>query len=70
MALLAEDKCLDAGGRVSDISWACEAASGASASLWSLVNPALAATVVAVIGIPVYLAVNAAARRLLAGAGA
>ena len=58
-ALLAQDACLDAGGRVSDSAWACEMASGASASLWTLVGPAALAAVALVVGLPVYLAADA-----------
>lgn len=61
---LAEDRCLDAGGRVSDASWSCEVASGAVSSLWGLVTPGIAA-VAALAGIPVYLAVFVLGRRWL-----
>jgi len=59
IALLAEDRCLDDGGRLSDVPWSCEFSTGAVASLWSLVTPAIAGTVAAVVAIPVYFAVSA-----------
>jgi hypothetical protein len=61
---LAEDRCLDAGGRVSGAAWSCQDASGAVGSLWSLVTPGVAAAAV-VVGIAVYLAASALGRRWL-----
>jgi hypothetical protein len=61
---LAEDRCLDAGGRVSDTAWSCEAASGAVSSLWAFATPGIIAVAVFV-GIPVYFAVTALGRRWL-----
>lgn len=60
---LAEDRCLRAGGRVSDAAWSCETASGVVQSLWSFVTPGIIALAVLVIGIPVYLAVAVLGRR-------
>jgi len=54
---------------VSDAAWACELASGASASLWSLVSPGMAVLVVLAVGVPVYLAANALGRRLIVACG-
>jgi hypothetical protein len=59
---LAEDRCLDAGGRLSDTAWTCEVASGAISSLWEWVTPGIIAVAVSV-GIPVYLAVTVFGRR-------
>jgi hypothetical protein len=61
---LAEDRCLDLGGRVSDSAWSCQAAGGAAVSLWSLVTPGIAA-LMAITGVLVYLAANALGRRWL-----
>jgi hypothetical protein len=66
---LAEDICRDGGGRVSDAAWVCEMASGASASLWSLLSPGVAGLAILAVGIPVYFAVNAAGRRILVACG-
>ena len=66
---LAGDSCLDRGGRVSDTAWVCELASGASASLWSLVSPVTIAIVVLAVGIPVSFAVNAIGRRFITACG-
>lgn len=63
-SLLAGQRCAEDGGRVSEVTWACEFASGA-ASLWSLVSPLDAAIAVLLVGVPVYLVANAAARRLM-----
>ena len=67
--VLAQGRCLDAGGKVSDAAWACEMASGASASLWSLVSPGMAVLVVLAVGVPVYVAANAVGRRLIVACG-
>lgn len=64
-SLLAGNRCVEGGGRVSDVSWACELASGGASSLWSLVSPLDAAIAILVVGVPVYLAANAGARRLM-----
>jgi hypothetical protein len=68
-AFLAEDACRDAGGRVSDTAWSCELASGAGASLWSLLTPGATALAVLVVGVPVALAANALGRRLIVACG-
>lgn len=67
--LVAEDRCRDAGGRVSEAAWVCELASGASSSLWSLVSPGVIAIAVVAIGVPVYFVVNALGRRFIAACG-
>jgi hypothetical protein len=61
---LAEDRCLDLGGRVSDTAWSCLDASGAVSALWGLVSPEMYA-VASVVGIAVYFAVAALGRRWL-----
>ena len=61
---LAENRCLDSGGRVSDAAWSCQAASGAVSSLWGLVTPGILATAL-LAGIPVYFAVSVLGRRWL-----
>lgn len=61
---LAGDRCLDAGGRLSDSAWTCEAASGAVGSLWGLMSPGIVAVAVFV-GIPVYFTVTMVGRRWL-----
>jgi hypothetical protein len=63
---LAGNRCAESGGRVSDVMWVCEGPSGA-ASLWSLVAPLDAAIAFLVVGVPVYAAANALARRLMRG---
>lgn len=67
--LVAEDACRDGGGRVSDAAWACELASGASASLWSFVSPGAMALAALAIGVPVALVVNALGRRFIVACG-
>jgi hypothetical protein len=69
LALIAEDGCLDGGGRVNDVAWICEVASGASVSIWSLVSPSAIGLVVLAIGIPVYLGTNAIGGRVIAAYG-
>jgi hypothetical protein len=64
LALIAQDRCLDGGGRVSDVAWVCEAASGVGVSVWSLVSPVAVGLVALAVGIPVYFGVNAMVRRL------
>jgi hypothetical protein len=59
---LAGDRCLDAGGRLSDTAWTCEVASGAISSLWGLVTPGIVA-VAAFVCIPVYFGVTVLGRR-------
>jgi hypothetical protein len=61
---LAGDRCLDAGGKLSDAAWTCDVASGASSSLWGLVTPGILAMAVFA-GILVYSAVTVIARRWL-----
>ena len=62
--LLAENRCLDGGGRASDTAWSCQAASGAISSLWALVTPGIAAAAV-LVGIAAYLALSFVGRRWL-----
>jgi len=62
--LVAERNCVDSGGRASDAAWSCEAASGASSSLWLLVTPGVAAVAI-LVGLAVYFAVTALGRRWL-----
>lgn len=64
--LLAEDRCLDAGGRVSDSAWMCETAAGLSPSIWSLVSALDIGLVAVAVGLPVYVIVNAVIGRLTA----
>ena len=68
-AFLAEERCIDSGGRVSDTAWSCETAAGAIESLWALVTPGAAALVIVAIGVPVYLAVVAVGRRWIFAQG-
>jgi hypothetical protein len=63
-SLLASKRCVEGGGRVGDVTWACELATG-GVSLWSLVSPLDAAIAILVVGVPVYLLANAVARRLM-----
>ena len=58
----AEDRCLDAGGQLSDAAWTCEVASGAISSLWALVTPGISA-LACMVGVPVYFAVTVLGRR-------
>lgn len=67
--LVAEGSCRDAGGRLSEAAWTCDMASGASASLWTLVSPWTLAGVALVVGVPVFLAVNAIGRRFIVACG-
>ena len=62
---IAEGRCLDAGGRLSDVSWACETPWGSLSPLWNLITPGVVATMVIVVGVPVYFAVAYAGRRWL-----
>ena len=59
---LAEDRCLDAGGRLSDTAWTCQIDTGAILSLWQFVTPGIIAMAV-LIGVPVYFAVTVLGRR-------
>jgi threonine/homoserine/homoserine lactone efflux protein len=60
--LLAEDRCLDAGGKLSDTAWTCEVNSGTISSLWGLVTAGITAVAVFV-GVLVYFAVTFFGRR-------
>lgn len=68
-AFLAEDACLDRGGRVSDASWACELASGGAVSLWSLLSPSAVALGALAVGVPVAFVVNAIGKRFIVACG-
>lgn len=59
---LAEDRCLDTGGRLSDTAWICQTDPGAIISLWQFVTPGIVAMAV-LVGIPVYFAVAVFGRR-------
>jgi hypothetical protein len=63
LALVAQDRCLDIGGRVSDAAWVCEVASS-SVSIWSLVSPSAIGWVALGVGLPVYFGVNSIARHV------
>jgi hypothetical protein len=69
LALIAQDGCLDGGGRVSDGAWVCEVASGVSVNIWSLVSPFAVGLVALGVGIPVYFGVNAIGGRFIAAYG-
>ena len=69
LAFIAEDRCLDGGGRVSDVAWICEVASGASVNIWSLVSPFAIGLVALAIGVPVYFGANAIGGRFIAACG-
>ncbi len=62
-AIIAEDRCLDRGGRVSESAWSCELAPGVIESIWGLLTPGLTAWAVIGAGVPVYFAVRALGRR-------
>ena len=64
-AMLAEVRCLDRGGRVSDSAWSCALPAGAIQSLWEFVSAGNVALIVILVGVPVYFAVSAVARRWL-----
>lgn len=68
-AFLAEDACLDRGGRVSDASWACELASGGAVSLWSLLSPSAVALGALAVGVPVAFVGNAIGKRFIVACG-
>jgi hypothetical protein len=61
---LAEDRCLDRGGRLGDAAWSCLDVSGAVSSLWEVVSPGMYAAAF-VVGVPVYFVVAALGRRWL-----
>lgn len=61
-ALLAQDRCLDLGGRLSDAAWICEAGSRAI-PFWSLVSAQSGVLALLLVGVPVYFAVRAIGRR-------
>lgn len=63
--LLSESRCLDRGGRLSDVAWACELPLEGSTSIWSLMNPAALCLVVFAVAIPVYFIVDAIGNRWL-----
>jgi hypothetical protein len=65
LALIAHDGCVESGGRVSDVAWICEASSGASVSVWTLVSPFAIAMVALGVGIPVYFGVSSLVRSYL-----
>jgi len=64
-AMLAEVRCLDRDGRVSDSAWSCALPAGAIQSLWEFVSAGNVALIVLLVGVPVYFAVSAAGRRWL-----
>jgi hypothetical protein len=64
-ALIAQDRCADAGGRMSEVAWACELASGASVSIWTLVSPLAMGIVALAVGVPVYFGANAIGSRVI-----
>jgi len=63
--LVAQDACLDGGGRLSEASWACEAAGGAIGPLWQFVTPGVIAATLVLVGVPVYFAIAYVGRRWL-----
>lgn len=65
-ALLAQDRCLDSGGRLNDAAFVCETASGAVVALWSLISPIAVGIIALGVGVPVYLAVRAIGNRWIA----
>jgi hypothetical protein len=67
--LAAESACVERGGRVNDAVWACDLASGAGVSLWTLVSPGTLALAIAAVGVPVLVAVNVLGRRFIAACG-
>lgn len=69
LGFIAENGCLDGGGRVSDVAWVCEVSSGASVSIWSLVSPFAIGLVALGIGVPVYFGANAIGGRFIAAYG-
>ena len=67
--LLSESRCLDRGGRLSDVAWVCELASEGSTSIWSLMNPVALCLVIVAVAIPVYFIVDAIGNRWLGRRG-
>lgn len=67
---LAQDACLDAGGRLSESAWTCDTATGATVSLWTMASPVALAVIAVAVGVPVYWAVNAIANRWLSALSA
>lgn len=67
--VLSESACRDAGGRVSDVAWICETASGASAPIWSMVSAGTLAVAVLAIGVPVAFVADALGRRAISACG-
>lgn len=66
---LAEDRCRDAGGRVSDVAWVCELAGGVLHPLWAGLSLSRVTLVFLAVGVPVYLVVDALGRRWIGGRG-
>lgn len=62
--VLAEDRCRDSGGRVSDAAWSCESGSGVVRSLWDFGTPGMLAVALCA-GLAVYAVVSVAGRRWL-----
>jgi hypothetical protein len=60
--LLAEDRCLDAGGKLSDFAWTCQTAPGTTSSLWALATPGIITTAT-IVGFLIYLALRVLGRR-------
>ena len=69
LAFIAQDGCLDSGGRVSDAAWVCEVASGVTVNIWSFVSPLAVGLVALGVGVPVYFGVNAMGGRFIAAYG-
>jgi hypothetical protein len=61
---LAGQRCVDAGGRLSDTAWTCEIAPRAIHSLWEQVTPGVLAAAI-LVGVPVYFIVARLGRRWL-----
>lgn len=61
--------CRLSGRSPSDVAWVCEAASGFSVNIWSLISPFATCVVALGVGIPVYFGVNAIGSRLSAAYG-
>ena len=59
---LAGGRCVDAGGRLSDTAWTCEAASGAVGTLWGIVTPGMY-VMAGLIAVCIYFAVSLLGRR-------
>lgn len=67
-AIVAQRRCQDYGGRVSEAAWSCETGQGAVASLWTFVSPEILGLAALAVGIPVYWIVNFLGQRWLARA--